>query len=66
MEAAGIRTGMRACTELNAVGFHQRSSRDFMKSMRSNGVRDSLSNRDSKFADYREQGETSSAAERDA
>jgi enoyl-CoA hydratase len=65
MEAAGIRTGMRACADLNALGFHQRSSRDFMKSMQSNGVRESLSERDRTFSDYREQGEMSSAADRD-
>jgi enoyl-CoA hydratase len=65
MEAAGIRTGMRACADLNALGFHQRSSKDFMKSMKSNGVRQSLSERDRTFSDYREQGEMSSAADRD-
>lgn len=67
MEAAGIRTGMRACAELNAIGFHQRSSREFMKSMRSKGVRDSLSDRDRNFADYREETQSASpAAVRDA
>jgi enoyl-CoA hydratase len=65
MEAAGIRTGMRACADLNALGFHQRSSKDFMKSMTSSGVRDSLSNRDRAFGDYREQGEMPSATDHD-
>jgi hypothetical protein len=36
-----------------------------MKSMQSNGVRESLSERDRTFSDYREQGEMSSAADRD-
>jgi enoyl-CoA hydratase len=67
MEAAGIRTGMRACAELNAIGFHQRSSREFMKAMKSNGVRDSLSDRDHKFGDYREEAQPSpSTVDRDA
>jgi enoyl-CoA hydratase len=65
MEAAGIRTGMRACAELNALGFHQRSSKDFMRSMATNGVRDSLSDRDKTFGDYREQGEQASVTEHD-
>jgi enoyl-CoA hydratase len=65
MEAAGIRTGMRACAELNALGFHQRSSKDFMRSMAANGVRNSLSGRDKTFGDYREQGEQASVTEHD-
>jgi enoyl-CoA hydratase len=55
MEAAGIRVGMRACSELNALGFHQRSSKDFMRSMKEGGVRQGLSGRDRAFNDYREQ-----------
>jgi enoyl-CoA hydratase len=54
MEAAGIRTGMRATAEFNPLGFHQRSSREYMKSLREKGVRDGLSKRDRVFADYRE------------
>jgi enoyl-CoA hydratase len=66
MEAAGIRTGMRACAELNALGFHQRSSKDFMKSMSSKNVRDSMSDRDRSFGDYREQDLSTSARDGDA
>lgn len=62
MEAAGIREGMRACTELNALGFHQRSSREYMKMLRDRGVRNGLSDRDKSFGDYREQGATVPAA----
>lgn len=54
MEAAGIRDGLRATTELSALGFHQRSSKAFMKSMRETGVREGLSERDKVFSDYRE------------
>jgi enoyl-CoA hydratase len=54
MEAAGIRDGLRATAELNALGFHQRSSRDYMRSFKEKGVRDNLSERDRAFGDYRE------------
>ena len=33
MEAMGIRTGMRATAEIQAMGFHQRSSREYMGSI---------------------------------
>ena len=56
MEAAGIRTGLRATAELNALGFHQRSSKEYMQAFRDKGVRGNLSERDHAFADYREQG----------
>lgn len=54
MEAAGIRTGLRATAELNALGFHQRSSREYMRGFRENGVSANLSARDRAFGDYRE------------
>jgi enoyl-CoA hydratase len=54
MEAAGIREGLRATAELNALGFHQRSSRDYMRSFKEKGVRANLSERDRAFGDYRE------------
>jgi enoyl-CoA hydratase len=54
MEADGIRAGMRATADLNPLGFHQRSSRDYMKSLRDQGVRCGLSKRDGAFNDYRE------------
>lgn len=61
MEAAGIREGLRAGAELNALGFHQRSSREYMRGFRENGVRKNLSNRDRAFGDYRENSTTDSA-----
>jgi enoyl-CoA hydratase len=55
MEAAGIRTGMRATAELNALGFHQRSSKEYMSAFKKKGVRQNLSERDRAFGDYREE-----------
>jgi enoyl-CoA hydratase len=54
MEAAGIRTGMRATADIQAQGFHQRSSREYMRSFAEKGVRQALSERDRAFGDYRE------------
>ena len=55
MEAMGIRNGMRATTEIQALGFHQRSSIEYMKSFGEDGVSKTLSQRDKPFADYREE-----------
>jgi enoyl-CoA hydratase len=60
MEATGIREGLRATAELNALGFHQRSSREYMRSFKEKGVRANLSERDRAFGDYRESGQVSS------
>jgi enoyl-CoA hydratase len=54
MEAMGIRTGIRATAEIQALGFHQKSSRDYMTSFRTKGVTAALSERDRAFGDYRE------------
>lgn len=59
MEAAGIRDGLRATAELNALGFHQRSSKEYMRSFKEKGVRANLSERDRAFGDYREADEVS-------
>jgi enoyl-CoA hydratase len=52
MEVMGARAAIRSATEIQALCFHQRSSRDYMKKMRE-GVTKALDERDSKFADYR-------------
>jgi enoyl-CoA hydratase len=57
MEAMGIRTGMRATAEIQALGFHQRSSRDYMRTFAEQGVTAALSHRDKAFGDYRESDE---------
>jgi enoyl-CoA hydratase len=54
MEAMGIRTGMRATAEIQALGFHQPASRDYLASFATKGVRGALSDRDAAFGDYRE------------
>jgi len=54
MEAAGIRNGMRATTDLQTLAFHQPSSLDYRASFGTKSVREALSDRDATFGDYRE------------
>jgi enoyl-CoA hydratase len=54
MEAMGIRTGIRATAEIQAMGFHQASSMEYMQSFATKGVTAALSERDRAFGDYRE------------
>lgn len=54
MEAAGIRSGIRATADIQAMGFHQRSSKEYMRSFAEKGVSEALSDRDRSFGDYRE------------
>jgi enoyl-CoA hydratase len=54
MEAMGIRTGMRATAEVQAMGFHQASSKEYLRSFATRGVKGALSERDRAFGDYRE------------
>jgi enoyl-CoA hydratase len=53
MEAMGMRDGMRATADLNALGFHQRASREYFAKL-ATGVTAALSDRDREFGDYRE------------
>ena len=55
MEAMGMRDGMRATADINAIGFHQRSSREYFARF-ATGVTAALSERDQAFGDYREGG----------
>lgn len=55
MEAMGMRDGMRATADINALGFHQRSSREYFARL-AQGVTTALSERDGQFGDYREGG----------
>lgn len=55
MESMGMRVGLRATADLNALGFHQRSSREYFRRL-SEGVTGALSERDRGFGDYREGG----------
>jgi enoyl-CoA hydratase len=52
MEAMGLRAGLRAGTDLHALGWHTAASRAYMAQMRQ-GVRQALDARDSTFGDYR-------------
>jgi enoyl-CoA hydratase len=52
MEAMGMRDAMRATADLNALGFHQRSSREYFAEL-ARGVTPALSKRDAAFGDYR-------------
>jgi enoyl-CoA hydratase len=53
LEAMGMRTGVRATTEIQALGLHQRSSQDYMPKLRSLGVKGAVEDRDKPFGDYR-------------
>ncbi len=52
MEVMGARAAIRSATEIQALCFHQASSREYMKKMRESVTR-ALDERDSKFQDYR-------------
>ena len=49
----GLRSAIRAGTELCALGMHQRSTRDFLIQARLEGVTSALNDRDGAFGDYR-------------
>jgi len=53
LEAMGMRTGVRATTEIQALGLHQRSSQEYMPKLRSLGVKGAVEHRDRPFGDYR-------------
>ena len=60
MEAMGIRAGIRATAEIQALGFHQKSSMEYMQGFATKGVTAALSERDAAFGDYRESGPSGS------
>ena len=51
MEAMGLRAGLRAGTDLHALGWHTTASRAYMTQMRG-GVKAALDARDTTFGDY--------------
>ena len=57
MEAMGIRDGIRATADIQALGFHQPPSIEYLKSFGEVGVSAALSERDRAFSDYRESDE---------
>jgi enoyl-CoA hydratase len=52
MEVMGMRDAMRATADINALGFHQRSSRAYFRQL-AEGVTEALDARDTQFGDYR-------------
>jgi enoyl-CoA hydratase len=52
MEAMGLRAGLRAGTDLHALGWHTPASRGYMARLRE-GVTKALTERDAAFGDYR-------------
>ena len=60
MEIMGMRAAIRAGTEVQALAFHQRSSREYLKEL-AKGVTRALDQRDGAFGDYR----TAKRAERE-
>jgi len=52
MEAMGMRAGIRAGTEIQALAMHSKATRDHLKEL-SEGLTKALTKRDSKFGDYR-------------
>lgn len=52
MEAMGMRNGIRAATDVHALGWSTQASRDYMALLRE-GVTKALSARDADFGDYR-------------
>jgi enoyl-CoA hydratase len=52
MEAMGARTALRSATEINALCFHQPSTREYYAKI-SQDLKGALNERDGKFGDYR-------------
>jgi enoyl-CoA hydratase len=53
MEIMGLHTGIRAGSELCALGTHQKSMHEFMKQTYDKGLTQALQERDKPFGDYR-------------
>ena len=53
MEIMGLHTGIRAGSELCALGTHQKSMHEFLAKMREQGLTQALQQRDEPFGDYR-------------
>jgi enoyl-CoA hydratase len=55
MEIMGLHTGIRAGSELCALGTHQKTMHEFIAKMREQGLTQALQQRDAPFGDYRVQ-----------
>jgi enoyl-CoA hydratase len=56
MDAMGMRAGIRAGTELCALGTHTAAMREFIGATREKGLTGALQERDAPFGDYRTTG----------
>ena len=53
MEIMGLHTGIRAGSELCALGTHQKSLHEFLRQTQEKGLKGALQDRDAPFGDYR-------------
>ena len=53
MEVMGLRSSIRAGTELSALATHTESMKKFVSGIQSSGLRAALTERDTPFGDYR-------------
>jgi len=53
MEVMGIRSGIRAGTELCALGIHTDSMKAFLGNIKNKGLKEALTERDGEYGDYR-------------
>ena len=53
MEIMGLRTGIRAGTELCALGIHTESMQQFIGKIKDKGLTEALTERDGEYGDYR-------------
>ncbi|MEE8314106.1 MAG: enoyl-CoA hydratase-related protein [Myxococcota bacterium] len=61
MEIMGLRAGIRAGTELCALGTHQKSMHEFLANIQAKGLTTALQERDAPFGDYRTEEQDSGA-----
>ena len=61
MEIMGLRSGIRAGTELCALGTHQKSMHEFLANIQAKGLTTALQERDAPFGDYRTKEQDSGA-----
>ncbi len=64
MDVMGMRAGLRATADLNALGFHQRSSKEYFANF-AHGVTRALDARDTGYGDYRTTARTRAEADED-
>ncbi len=63
MEVMGLRSGIRAGTELCALGIHTESMKRFVEAIQTQGLTAALTDRDSTYGDYRTSDEQPKAPE---